>query len=313
MSATFNSINSLLADIKIKVQFLIEEEKRIMDRIREIKAENDNFRSNILREQQQQEQQQEQAQQLPDPEMPELQQYEPQQQLPSLQAIQSICSNVISRINILREYEIEITGIKLQLYNKIRNVSIKDYISRCKKENMKECYDNINNKLLVILKDLPSKQSGQDTIFKKGYLLYDLIRTKNENEFRRMLTDDRTTYNEIRHEPQIGGAKSTLLQVIGLTKIIAILSYLYRTHQTQFKIFTSTNENIQLQQYVQNDSKSKDSQGVNIFYLLNDEQEPRYEGELTKEECMQIYKNGEIINAIVSFFYTELIIPKPQP
>jgi hypothetical protein len=303
MAATFKSINSLLKDIIIKVSLRIEEEKKIMDRIRKIKAENDNFRSSILQEQQ-----------LQDPVMQQLQQYEPQPQLPSLQAIQSICSNVISRINILREYVTQITDINLQLYIRIRNVSIRVYIEK-NKGDIKACYDNINNEIEKKLSkqyklSLQDKQPRQDTIFKKGYLLYDLIRTKNEDEFRRMLTDERTTYNEIRHEPQIGGAKSTLLQVIGLTKIIAILSYLFITHNNQFNIFTGT-QTLTLNQYIP--YIGKDYQGVNIFYLLNDEKEPLYESELTKEDCLLIYKNGEIINAIVSFFYTELIIPKPQP
>jgi hypothetical protein len=308
MSATFNSINESLEYIKTGVPFLINEEKKIMDKIREIKTKNDEYRSNISQEQQQQEQQQEQ---LRDPEMPQLQLYE-SQQLPPLHEIQSICSNVISRINTLREYEHVLTRISESLYITLK-ISIKNYISRCKKENMKDCYDKLDTELQLILFKYPSqKPKEQLTIFKKGYLLYDLIRLSDKDKFRRMLTDERTTYNEIRHEPQIGGAKSTLLQVIGLTKIIAILSYFSKMYKSEFKIITSTDKGIQPiqpQQYVQNDSK--DSQGVNIFYLLNDEKKPQYEGELTAEECLQIYKNGGIINTIVSFFYTEPIIPKP--
>jgi hypothetical protein len=317
MAATFKSINSLLKDIIIKVSLRIEEEKKIMDRIRKIKAENDNFRSSILQEQQLQDPV---MQQLQDPVMQQLQQYEPQPQLPSLQAIQSICSNVISRINILREYVTEITRISESLYRITPKVSVKDYISRCSNEDMKKCYDDLNTKLHAILKkNLPQKQLEQLeqleqlkqlTIFKKGYLLYDLIRTKNKDEFRRMLTDERTKYSESRNEPLIGGANSTLLQVIGLTKIIAILSYLH----DEYNIITSTDKSIQpmqLQEYKQYVLNGKDSQGVNIFYLLNDEQERTTTGELTAEDCLRIYKNGEIINTIVSFFYTELIIPPP--
>ena len=88
------------------------------------------------------------------------------------------------------------------------------------------------------------KPSEQITIFQKGYLLYDLIRQNTREQFIPLLKNINKIYNTVIHEPQqSGGAKSTLLQVIGLTKIKAIIQYMNNVNGTELNISTVTNAN----------------------------------------------------------------------
>ena len=280
MSATFESINNLLEDIITKVSLHIEEEKKIMDRIQEIKHINYEYRTLIAQEQQ-----------LPDPKMPILPPYQPQQQ--PLQAIQSICSNVISRINTLREYKTKITHISESLYRITPKVSVKDYISRCSNEDMKKCYDEVDKKIKDIIKfDFGLEhQIGLEQLFR--YKLYDLIYDNDKDTFRTLLVSDKKyTYSETKELVQRGGKDVRLLQIIKMSTINNILSFLNRVN--------SVKDTAQLLEKKENNIELKNT------------------GELTADECLQIYKNGEIINAIVSFFYTVPIIPphpspRPQP
>ena len=123
----------------------------------------------------------------------------------------------------------------------VPGISIKDYIIGCKK-SIKNCYDHIDTNLVTILGIDISKQEGRETIFQKGYLLYDLVHDNTMDEFIELLKNTRKIYNTVVNEPQLqsGGASSTLLQVIGLTKIKAIIEFMNSANATT----TATNLDI---------------------------------------------------------------------
>ena len=125
----------------------------------------------------------------------------------------------------------------------VPELSIKEYIKNCKTEGIKVCYDSIDKELETILQK-KDKLNEQKTNFQKSYLLYDLIRQNTKEEFIVLLRNINIIYNTVIHEPQqSGGAKSTLLQVIGLTKIKAIIQYMNIVNGTKRDISTVTNAN----------------------------------------------------------------------
>ena len=126
----------------------------------------------------------------------------------------------------------------------VPGISIKDYIIGCKK-SIKNCYDHIDTNLVTILGIDISKQEGRETIFQKGYLLYDLVHDNTMDEFIELLKNTRKIYNTVVNEPQLqsGDAPSTLLQVIGLTKIKAIIEFMNSANATNLDISNVTNAN----------------------------------------------------------------------
>ena len=173
----------------------------------------------------------------------ELLPYNPLQQQSPLSSIVNISNYVIERNMTLLSNREELSNLYRRLKTMVPELSIKEYIMKCKTEGIKVCYDSIDKELETILqkKDKPSEQI---TIFKKGYLLYDSIRQNTREQFIPLLKNINKIYNTVINEPQqIGGKKSTLLQVIGLTKIKAIIQYMNIVNGTKRDISTVTNAN----------------------------------------------------------------------
>jgi hypothetical protein len=287
--ASLNDINALLRNIEDNTSLLVEDEKRIINAIAVIQQKPDTTKKPIHKPY-------------------ELQQTYGSEMQQLLSKIEQMVNYLIQRNQTWRTYhENLLDGPK---------ISIKQYITDCNIKIIKNCYDNIDRRLQTILPLKQEKQEGQDTIFQKGYLLYDLVRDNDINQFRYLLTSNGITYNDVRHkpQPQVGGKLLKLLQVIGLTKIKAILEYMYEKYKeaTEYNFsITKGATTINLKKYLS--YNSYESEGVNIFYERNDEQESvQQTEELTAEHCKQIYKNGNIINIIASFFYEEAILHKKQ-
>lgn len=286
--ATLKNITTLLKSIEDNTKLLVQDEKRIIDAIAAIDS----------------------IQPKPIHEPYQLQQTRGSKMQNLLSKIEQMVNYLIQRNQAWRTYHENLLEDP--------KISIKQYITECEIKSIKDCYDNIDRLLQTILPLKQEKQEGQDTIFQKGYLLYDLVYDNDIDRFRYLLTSDGITYNEVRRVPQpkqqVGGKPLKLLQVIGLTKIKAILEYMYIKYKDakkyNFYITIGTNAT-KLEEYLSTNSYA--SEGVNIFYERNDEQESvQQTEELTAEHCKQIYKNGNIINIIASFFYEEAILHKKQ-
>jgi hypothetical protein len=171
----------------------------------------------------------------------------------TLQSITKLLKDIDANIALViqREQQLKEENLKLKKENQefktmIRSISIKKYIEECK-ESIKVCYDMIDKKLQRILGITSEKQEGQTTIFQKGYLLYELIRTSDITQFIELLKNKDIIYNTVVviNEPQTqtGGAKSTLLQVIGLSKIKAIIEYMNIANESNLDISAVDNAN----------------------------------------------------------------------
>jgi hypothetical protein len=169
---------------------------------------------------------------------------QPQPQQSPLSSIAEICAVVIERNITLLSNREELSKLSKELKIMVPGISIKDYIIGCKK-SIKKCYDHID--IILKTKLSISKQEGQETIFQKGYLLYDLVHDNIMETFIVLLKNTRKIYNTVIHEPQpqpqSGGAPSTLLQVIGLTKIKAIIEFMNSANATNLDISNVTNSN----------------------------------------------------------------------
>jgi hypothetical protein len=284
--ASLNDINALLRSIEDNTALLVEDEKRIINAIAVIQQKPDTTKKPELKSYQ--------LQKTDGSEMQKL-----------LSEIEQLVNYLIQRNQVWRTYRENLLGDPI--------ISIKQYITGCDIQSITNCYENIDEQLQFRLL-LPSKQQEQVTIFQKGYLLYDLVRENEIDQFRYLLTSDSITYNEVRHEPrlqlQVGGKALKLLQVIGLTKIKAILKYMYGKYKEAKKYnfrITKGTTTTELENYLS--TKSDVFEDVNIIYELADKQESVQQTEkLTKEQCIRRYKNGNIINIIASFFYEEAII-----
>lgn len=229
--ATLNSITELLRDIEENIATLIGQELKFNEYINNLSSQIGKLRTNLTQEQQSS---------LPKVSLKELPSYNPQQ-IPLL-SIAETCEYVINRNRILRNNQNNLSDLFLKL-KKVSRISIKEYIMKCNKERI-NCYDDINKKLQIILGNI-NKQEGQATIFQKGYLLYDLVHNNTMEQFTELLKNKDKIYNTVVNEPrpQSGGAPSTLLQVIGLTKIKAIIEFMNNTNKTNFNITNVTNTN----------------------------------------------------------------------
>lgn len=280
-SATFKSINETLEYIKKKVGFLLNTTE-LKDNIKLLKEENSKLRLHLK-----------EGQSIP-PEtpIPNLSTYKPIQGQPPLDAINKICDYAFNRNKALLEYKDKLSQEYNLLKKMVPNLSIKEYIMECvdalapaspPPNTYQSCYDKVDEKIRDIIKfDFDIKQ-----LFR--YKLYDLIYDNDENTFRSLLVSDKKyTYPETKELVQRGGKDVRLLQIITISTINKILSFLNKENSV------------------------KDTAQLLEKYETNIERTTT--GKLTAEECLQIYKNGEIINTIVSFFYTESIIPlQPQP
>ena len=231
--ATLRIINTLLKDIQKNIALLIEQEAKLNSQIELLSRENNKLRTHLKPEQPS----------PPEAVVIELPPYNPLQQQPPLSSIVNISNYVIVRNETLLSNHEKLSKLYGRLKTMVPELSIKEYIMKCKTEGIKVCYDSIDNKLETILQK-KYKPSEQITIFQKGYLLYDLIRQNTREQFIPLLKNINKIYNTVIHEPQqSGGAKSTLLQVIGLTKIKAIIQYMNNVNGTELNISTVTNAN----------------------------------------------------------------------
>jgi hypothetical protein len=237
--STLDSITDLLKNIHANIAILIKEEIKLTKQIELLSQENDNLRTYLNTEQESPPE----AVLLELPSLQQQQQLQLQLQQPLL-AITETCSYVIKRNMILLSNRKELSILYRKLNKLVHKISIKQYIMRCSRDGIKDCYDVIDNRLRFIL-DIQSKQERQITIFQKGYLLYDLVRDNTKVQFINMLKDPRKTYNTVIHEPQpqSGGAPSTLLQVIGQTKIKAIIQFMNDNNSSDLNISDVTNAN----------------------------------------------------------------------
>ena len=232
--ATLQNITKLLKDIEENIATLIKQETELSKQIELLSRENNKLITHLKPEQPS----------PPKASLNELPPYNPQPQQSPLSSIAGICAVVIERNKILLSNREELSKLSKELKTLVPGISIKYYILGCK-ESIKECYDRIDSDLGTKLSI--SKQVGQETIFQKGYLLYDLVRDNTMDEFIELLRDTSKTYNTVVNEPkpksQTGGAPSTLLQVIGLTKIKAIIEFMNSVNATNLDISNVTNAN----------------------------------------------------------------------
>jgi hypothetical protein len=231
--ATLQIINTLLKDIQKNIALLIEQEAELNSQIELLSHENNKLRTHLKPEQ------------LSPPEavVLELPPYNPLQQQPPLSSIVNISNYVIDRNETLLSNREELSKLYRLLTIMVPKISIKEYIMKCKTDGIQDCYDSIDKELETILQK-KDKLNEQKTNFQKSYLLYDLIRQNTKEEFIVLLKNIKKIYNIVIHEPQqLGGAKSTLLQVIGLTKIKAIIQYMNIVNGTKWDISTVTNAN----------------------------------------------------------------------
>lgn len=230
--ATLQSITILLKDIQENIALLIGQEAELNEQIELLSRENNKLRTYLKQDQPS----------PPEASLLELPSYNPsrEQQQPLL-AIVNISNIVIDRNMTLLSNKEELSKLYRLLKIMVPEISIKEYIMNCNTD-IKKCYDNIDTILQSIL-EKNDKQKGQETIFQKGYLLYDLIRQNPIEKFIELLIDTRKIYNTVIHEPQTGGASSTLLQVIGLTKIKAIIKFMNNNTEYNFDIHNVDNAN----------------------------------------------------------------------
>lgn len=231
--ATLHIINTLLKNIQKNIALLIEQEAKLNSQIELLSRENNKLRTHLKPEQPS----------PPEAAVLELPPYNPLQQQPPLSSIVNISNNVIERNMTLLSNREKLSDLYRRLKTMVPELSIKEYIKNCKTEGIKVCYDSIDKELETILQK-KDKLNEQKTNFQKSYLLYDLIRQNTKEEFIVLLRNINIIYNTVIHEPQqSGGAKSTLLQVIGLTKIKAIIQYMNIVNGTKRDISTVTNAN----------------------------------------------------------------------
>jgi hypothetical protein len=230
--ATLQSITKLLKEIEENIAFLTSQETELNGQIELLSRENDKLKTYLKPEQPS----------LPETSLEKLPSYNPPQS--PLSSIAETCTIVIERNKILLSNREKLSKLYRLLKTMVPEISIKKYIMECNNENIKNCYDSIDRKLQDIL-HIVNIQEGQLTIFQKGYLLYDLMHDNTMEEFIELLRDTSKTYNTVIHnprpQPQSGGAPSTLLQVIGLTKIKAIIKFM--NSATNLDISDVTNAN----------------------------------------------------------------------